>query len=48
MYGNLFDCSSREDEDDPEVASVAAKNIEDTRTTSNMGTHNHMEEIVLA
>ena len=70
-YGNIFDSSSSEDEDDPEVESVAAKNIdddnqhtaqsgdtsndadslsygnEDTRTTSNMGTHKHMEEIVL-
>ena len=72
LYGNLFDNSSSVDEDDSEVASVAAKNIdddkqhvvqsgdssddadsltdalEDTRTTSNMGTHKHMEEIAFA
>ena len=29
LYGILFDSSSTEDEDDPEVASVAAKNIDD-------------------
>ena len=31
LYGNLFDSSSSEDEDDPEVASVAAKNIDDDK-----------------
>ena len=69
---NLFDSSSSEDEDDPEVESVVAKNIdddnhnaaqsgdtsgdadsssygnEDTRTTSKMGIHKQMEEIVLS
>ena len=29
LYGNLFDSSSSEDEDDPEITSVTAKNIED-------------------
>ena len=28
LYGNLFDSSSHEDEDDPEIASVTVKNIE--------------------
>ena len=29
LHGNLFDSSSSEDEDDPEIAYVTAKNIED-------------------
>ena len=28
LYGKLFDSSSSEDEDDPDIASVTAKNIE--------------------
>ena len=31
LHGNLFDSSSSEEEDDPEVASVAAKNIGDDK-----------------
>ena len=30
FYGNLFDSSSSEDEDDPEIASVTAKNLQMT------------------
>ena len=70
LYGNPFDSSSSEDEDNPKVQSVVAKSIdddnlaqsgdtsndtsslscgnEDTRTTSKLGTHKWMEEIVLS
>ena len=72
LYGNKYDISSSEDEDDPKITFDTAKNfkddnqhiahysetsddgdsssygLEDTRTPSNMGTDQWMEEIIVA
>ena len=42
-YGNLFDSSSSEDEDDPEIASVTAKIL---KTTTNI-LHNIVRQVMM-